>query len=163
MNVARPVENDVDMPVPNSAPPSFRSRASTSSSRRAEHDDIRSDAERMLAETFNDGEVSEGEQEASDDRQRLIHRSYGPQANDTRSHYSARLNRRMTEIPSFVNFRPANTNAARGRSQNPSLPNLTPSNDGVFANLDAKPELGEKLEEQPPVRQSDCIACLADN
>jgi len=25
------------------------------------------------------------------------------------------------------------------------------SNDGVFANLDAKPERGEKLEEQPPV------------
>ena len=25
------------------------------------------------------------------------------------------------------------------------------SNDGVFANLDAKPERGEKIEEQPPV------------
>lgn len=31
---------------------------------------------------------------------------------------------------------------------------LTSANDGVFANLNAKPERGEKLEENPPVRSS---------
>lgn len=31
---------------------------------------------------------------------------------------------------------------------------LTSANDGVFANLNAKPERGEKLEDHPPVRSS---------
>ena len=36
-----------------------------------------------------------------------------------------------------------------------AVPNqYTAPNDGVFANLNAKPERGEKTEEQPPVRFS---------
>lgn len=36
-----------------------------------------------------------------------------------------------------------------------TIPNhLTSANDGVFANLNAKPERGEKLEDHPPVRSS---------
>ena len=40
---------------------------------------------------------------------------------------------------------------ARPATVNPPYSSHSRSNDGVFANLDAKPERGEKLEEQPPV------------
>ena len=159
MNVTKPSETQTDIhaSTPNSAPPSFRSRASSSASRLDQNGNIRSDADQMLAETFNDGEASDGDEEAMDDRQRLIRQATGASADGTRV---AQLNRRMTEIPSFVTSRSASTNATRPGSQIPLTPNFTSSNDGVFANLDAKPELGEKLEEQPPVRRSTCISYL---
>ena len=162
-NGARPIDNEVHTSMPNSAPPSFRSRASSSASRRDQYDSTHSEAERMLAETFDDGENSDGDRDDIDDRQCLIRQSTGVQTDQTRATYSARLNRRMTEIPSFVNSRPATTSATRACTQTPTTPNFASSNDGVFANLDAKPELGEKLEEQPPVGQCSCTACLGSD
>lgn len=40
-----------------------------------------------------------------------------------------------------------------------AIPNhFTSANDGVFANLNAKPERGEKLEDHPPVRSSTLLS-----
>jgi hypothetical protein len=55
------------------------------------------------------------------------------------------IQRRMTQLPRFeptAATSGAPTVGARG------------VNDGVFGNLDAKPEVGEKTEELPPVRSA---------
>jgi len=76
-----------------------------------------------------------------------------PEAQEERppqSLYQPRIQRRVGEQP---------TPTAPAASVAMTLPNRTAtpystfssSNDGVFANLNAKPELGEKTEEQPPV------------
>ena len=153
VNTSASPEEEAHISTPISAPPSFRSRATSLASRQSQNDDTHSDAERMLAEAFNDGEGSDGEQGEEDDRQRLIRQTTGVLADDARSARPGRLNRRITEIPSFVTSRHYTSSALRSPSGIVFHPNLTSSNDGVFANLDAKPELGEKLEEQPPVRR----------
>jgi hypothetical protein len=59
------------------------------------------------------------------------------------------VERAVAEIPVFTPAAPGAPNrfyGAGGHNQ------FTSANDGVFANLNAKPERGEKLEEQPPVR-----------
>ncbi|PWY88492.1 hypothetical protein BO70DRAFT_359943 [Aspergillus heteromorphus CBS 117.55] len=146
-------------PTPSSPPPSFRSRSS-SPSRRLLHDDSRRDhADQTLADAFGDGSESEGEDEP-DDRQRLMRaqpdtRSVADsssssvaaassssssgseqQAGDVRS--GGGIQRRPTLLPSF------NTpGSGAGRV-------ISNANDGVFANLAAKPERGEKNEDLPP-------------
>jgi hypothetical protein len=50
------------------------------------------------------------------------------------------IERRVTQLPAFT---PHPTGIVYGGG----------SNDGVFANLSAKPERGEKVEEHPPVSQ----------
>ena len=68
----------------------------------------------------------------------------------TQSLYQPRIQRRVGE-------QPTSTVPAAPVAAPPSNRTATPystfssSNDGVFANLNAKPELGEKTEEQPPV------------
>ena len=135
--------------IPSSPPPSFRSRASSPSSRHllSSEDPITSDAERTLADTFDDGTGSDNESNDGDDRQRLMRAN--PQPLSTNDEDRPTLQRAVTEFPSF----PASTTGTLeapvrvyGGGARPS------SNDGVFANLSAKPEHGEKLEEQPPVR-----------
>lgn len=62
------------------------------------------------------------------------------------------------EARQAVSQLPGSVLVAQGRQNltpGVSIPNhLTSANDGVFANLNAKPERGEKLEEHPPVRSS---------
>ena len=138
-------------PTPSSPPPSFRSRSSSPSSRRllASHDPLATDAERTLNDTFNDGSDSEND-EAEDDRQRLM------RSNTVCSIQEQGNNGDTPDVPRTVNtIPPPATPAALGAALN--VPTRRPAsfnqsqNDGVFANLDAKPERGEKLEELPPV------------
>ena len=134
--------------VPSSPPPSFRSRASSLSSRHllSSEDPITSDAERTLADTFDDGAVSDNESNDGDDRQRLMRGNPQPPSADNEERPA--LQRAVTEFPTFPTAAPGTLAApvrVYGGGARPS------SNDGVFANLSAKPEHGEKLEEQPPV------------
>ena len=72
------------------------------------------------------------------------------QQGDSQDRPTSRVQRRTTELPAFVNPSPP-------AAQMTGVPFATFSsaNDGVFANLNAKPEKGEKVEELPPVRLSE--------
>ncbi|KAI9813529.1 MAG: hypothetical protein M1832_006260 [Thelocarpon impressellum] len=152
-NVEPPSPTSPHPSSPASPPPSFRSRASSPISRRLlSHDPLTSDADQALADSFDfpsDGEGSEdGGSDRADDTQRLMQRSPSDapdvDAVDERTVGDGRrpaVQRRNTIFPSVVAAVPA---SSTGRSVGGG------SNDGVFANLDAKPERGEKTDEQPP-------------
>jgi hypothetical protein len=132
-------------PIPNSPPPSFRSRASSPLSR---HDPLRSDADRELADTFDspsdDDESDDGHDAGTDDRQRLITSTSPTGDHVTNTPMSPveperPVERRVTQLPVFA----PRTGQAYGSGG---------ANDGVFANLSAKPTRGEDLDEKPPVR-----------
>jgi len=149
-----------DLP-PTSPPPSFRShsRSSSPSSRRLLHTDPLRNDDRELADAFGDEDGSDDDDEP-DDRQRLMRANpdgwappdHGQTAaassseprNDAQepSRGAPGFPRRPTILPSF-------TTLASGGSRS-----VAPSNDGVFANLAAKPERGEKNEDLPPVSLS---------
>lgn len=142
--------------TPSSPPPSFRSRTSSPLSRRllSSDDPIASEAERTLADTFDDGSDSDDDgNNDGDDRQRLmrastIHSDAGQQVVHDGDRPS--LPATVTRLPATV---PQLGVSAPTRPHTGPAPYSTFSqNDGVFANLNAKPERGEKLEEQPPVR-----------
>ena len=143
--------------TPSSPPPSFRSRTSSPSSRHllTSEDPIASEAERTLADTFDDGSDSDDDNtNGGDDRQRLM-RASTVQSDSTQRvvHDGNRpdLPRTITQFPGAV--APVVSNVpARSHTGVAPVSSLAHSNDGVFANLNAKPERGEKLEEQPPVR-----------
>ncbi|KAI9797861.1 MAG: hypothetical protein M1833_005061 [Piccolia ochrophora] len=137
-------------PTPASPPPSFRSRASSPTSHRLlSNDPLASEADRALADSFDapsDDEGSDGEGNGSgDDRQRLMrNRTRGGLGDNNSEGEGARpprIERRVTELPIFM---PSSTAPSAGRG------GPTSANDGVFANMNAKPERGEKLDEQPP-------------
>lgn len=151
-----PTRSDI---TPTSPPPSFRSRSrSTSpSSRRLLHGDpLHNDDDQTLADAFGDEDGSDDDGEP-DDRQRLMRANpdagspagYGQVASSASSSdartdgqeqpRTSPLPRRTTILPSF-------TTTASGGSRS-----VAQSNDGVFANLAAKPERGEKNEDLPPV------------
>ncbi|KKY15648.1 putative metal homeostatis protein bsd2 [Phaeomoniella chlamydospora] len=137
-----PVISASNHALPSSPPPSFRSRASSPTSRHVfSQDPLDNEAEQTLADTFDDGEGSDREDEEVDDRQRLMRASADSpspslDAQPTTNEYrpAPQIVRRVTEFPGV---------SVSSRS-------LQSANDGVFANLSAKPERGEKLEEQPP-------------
>lgn len=147
-------EDDIESPIapssrqniPSSPPPSFRSRTSSPSSRRLlSQDPLAQDADQDLADTFDDGEESDAENDG-DARQRLMRADSAQlSTHNAQPNVSAATNgapvieRRITELPAF---RPSTTSTTVQR----------PTNDGVFANLSAKLERGEDLEEKPPVR-----------
>ncbi|KAJ5172907.1 hypothetical protein N7492_005500 [Penicillium capsulatum] len=141
--------------TPTSPPPSFRSRSASPSSRRLLHDDpLHNDDDQTLADAFGDEDGSDEENEP-DDRQRLMRANpdasssidHGPAAASSSSetgtdvHHQPHVSmppRRTTILPRFLSrFSGANQSSA-------------PSNDGVFANLAAKPERGDKNEDLPP-------------
>ncbi|KAI9822557.1 MAG: hypothetical protein M1827_000276 [Pycnora praestabilis] len=146
--------------IPSSPPPSFRSRASSPTSHYllSDHDPLITDADRTLADTFDapsDGEDSDNEaEEGGDDRQSLMHRTRGnspsipvggDNANAAGTERPPVVQRRITQLPVFAPATPAP--GATGRVYGGGSRS---TNDGVFANLSAKPERGEKTEEQPP-------------
>lgn len=134
--------------IPSSPPPSFRSRASSPVSRHLLSDDpLTSDADRTLEDTFNDGSDSDNEQENnSDDRQHLIRGNpSSPTPDDASRSATQRL---ITEPPILGPVSLEHSNRPHGVALNSQF---SSANDGVFANLNAKPERGEKTEEQPPV------------
>ncbi|KAJ2896877.1 hypothetical protein MKZ38_005130 [Zalerion maritima] len=119
--------------IPNSPPPSFRSRTSSLAQREA-----RRPVDPALEDAF-DGDDSDGE---ADDRQRLV-----------RSNTSSTFTQRGQEVTSRATPAavpsPA-TNAAQtstaGRVYGGGI-----QSDGVFSNLTAKPERGDsEKDEQPP-------------
>ncbi|KAF1988296.1 hypothetical protein K402DRAFT_419634 [Aulographum hederae CBS 113979] len=142
--------------IPSSPPPSFRSHASspTSPSRRrllSTSDPLASEAERTLADTFDSPSDSESDDDqdrehGADDRQRLMRaqpESPKPEEDDDTPPPPPPLQRRTTEFPG---------------AQVPGAHPLTGvrriygggANDGVFANLSAKPQRGDDLDEKPP-------------
>ena len=139
--------NDDDVPVnpqlPNSPPPSFRSRASSPTSRHIEPVD------QNLADTFDADGSDSDEENDGDDRQRLMRGTpssssaeqiHTPATTTTDGQRPAPpIERRATYLPVFA---PTTGRVYGGGS----------GSDGVFANLSAKPEAGEKTEEHPPVR-----------
>lgn len=125
--------------VPSSPPPPFRSRASSIGSRRHGSHHSPEPVDQTLEDTFDAGPNADDEHNAlEDDRQRLIHDA--AVAHDQIQGTRPGVSRNITVLPSFFT-------SNRSRQTGPSAM----SNDGVFANLSAKPEKGEKLEEQPPV------------
>lgn len=142
--------------APSSPPPSFHSRSSSPSSRRLLREDPHStDADQTLADTFGEGNDSDDDDEP-DDRQRLMRANVEPadssHAAASRAESSAESQntpsptghpRSPTILPSFTTPTPTTTGSSRVMSS---------ANDGVFANLAAKPERGEKTEDLPPVR-----------
>jgi len=134
-----PMTPSSDSHIPSSPPPSFRSRASSPTSRRLlDQDPLASEAEQNLADTFDDGEASDAE-DHGDDRQRLIRVDTGL-TGQAEQQVVPQIQRRITELPSFIPPVPRAHNRGVNR----------PTNDGVFANLAAKPERGENLDEKPP-------------
>ncbi|KAK4549132.1 hypothetical protein LTR36_007589 [Oleoguttula mirabilis] len=127
--------------LPNSPPPSFRSRAS--SRRPSRDDDHQSEEERNLNDAFDAPSDDEDEDEGTRDQRRLIPQSTtgqdaAPLTEDARRPTVPQ--RRVTEIPVFAPVA-ASGRVVGGGSQ---------VNDGVWANISAKPRAGEDLEEKPP-------------
>lgn len=127
--------------IPASPPPSFHSRASspTGVSRHLLSDDpLVEDADRTLADTF-DTDSGEEDGDGRDDRQRLMrgNPSDGRDGEDDAPRIG--IQRRVTQLPVFQTQAPSGRIVGGGQ------------NDGVFANLSAKPTRGEDLEEKPPV------------
>ncbi|KAF3005073.1 hypothetical protein E8E13_009623 [Curvularia kusanoi] len=122
---------------PASPPPSFRSRASSPTSRRLLQDDPLApseDRDRTLADTFDSDSDDDEDEHGRDDRQRLMRGN--PQPEDDAPQPG--LLRRTTELPTFNTQTPASGRVYGG------------GNGGVWANLSAKPTRGEDLEEKPP-------------
>lgn len=148
-----PARSDLN---PTSPPPSFRSRSSSPSSRRLLHNDPVRHDDQELADAFGDEDNSDDDDEP-DDRQRLMRANTDgwappdltqtPMSSSSESRNDAQepsraapgIPRRPTMLPTF-----ATPGSGGSRS-------VAPSNDGVFANLAAKPERGEKNEDLPPV------------
>jgi hypothetical protein len=90
---------------------------------------------------------SDDEDNDGDDRQRLMRGSpSSPRADSPVGATTERppaIERRPTQFPVFTPTPRAGTGRVYGGGS---------GSDGVFANLSAKPEMGEKLEEHPPVR-----------
>ncbi len=148
--------------TPSSPPPSFRSRASSPSSRHLfSEDPITTEAERTLADTFDDGSDSDDDgHDEGDDRQRLM-RANTHQSESERVVLDGNGPNRpgaVTRLPVVV---PPVSSDVPARPYTGATPfsTFSHSNDGVFANLNAKPERGEKLEEQPPV-STIIVTCL---
>ncbi|KAK0642415.1 putative metal homeostasis protein bsd1 [Lasiodiplodia hormozganensis] len=135
-------------PIPSSPPPSFRSRASSPSQQRllSEHDPLSSDADRELEDTFaspSDDESDDEHGDGMDDRQRLMRgqpeSSRSDDGHEGSSEEESRprpIVRRVTQLPAFV---PGGRVIGGGSG-----------NDGVFANLSAKPSREDEAEEKPP-------------
>lgn len=138
-------------PVPDSPPPSFRSRAS---SRRPSQSDNhnRSEEERNLHDAFDAPSDDESDDENTADQRRLIQRtpsrssSNGSEASTSQPQPPRRPaspQRAVTQIPVYVPTPAAGATGGRvygGGS----------GSDGVWANLNAKPRAGEDVEEKPP-------------
>lgn len=119
-------------PIPNSPPPSFHSRASSTSRQRSVDPD--------LADAFDDDDDSDDE---IDDRRRLVRQNSTPDA-------SSSENVSTWEPPSQPPPRPAPASSG----SRPRVVGGGVGSDGVFANLSARPERGDpekEKDELPPV------------
>ncbi|KJX98765.1 metal homeostatis protein bsd2 [Zymoseptoria brevis] len=130
--------------IPASPPPSFRSHQS--SRRHSRDEESRpNEEERDLDNAFDAPSDDEDDDDDTRDRRQLIATS-----DSTHSHEGAQSGstsrpdappRSVTQLPSFPVPPPGGSGRVVGSSQ---------ANDGVFANISAKPRAGEDLEEKPP-------------
>ncbi|KAL4788215.1 hypothetical protein BJX76DRAFT_200714 [Aspergillus varians] len=154
--------------TPASPPPSFRShsRSVSPSARRLLHDDPlnQNSTDQTLADAFDDSGSEDGDE--PDDRQRLMRAQPTPYSAPDTSNIStpaggvgaSSSSGANTETQSESNSPPTRgvqrTSTLLpffgGMSSSNSNRHVSSSNDGVFANLAAKPERGEKSEDLPP-------------
>ncbi|RMD40989.1 hypothetical protein DV735_g4141, partial [Chaetothyriales sp. CBS 134920] len=143
------------MTIPASPPPSFRSRESSvtgrllSAAAGPSRGGRSTEADQDLADTFDDGRASDdSDADDEDDRQRFMRGNPNPDYSPPLPHPPpaasgttttaptrppCRVERRVTELPAFH-----------------PQPRMSSANDGVFANLAAKLDRGEQVEEKPP-------------
>lgn len=147
-----PTTNYIDQPIPTSPPPSFRSQASSPTLlRHSPRDDV-SSVDQTLADTFDDGQASDDDADnVGDDRQRLMQGTRVSQENQSVSATAVVLSQVSAEQDGNSNPRVNPAVSTPTQSSATSYTAFSSSNDGVFANLNAKPERGEKNEDQPPV------------
>lgn len=135
-------------PIPSSPPPSFHSRSSSPRPKAP------TTADRELEDTFaspSDDDDSGDDHDGPDDRQRLMRgqpessRDHSSDGGESSSQHRTLtpprpIERRVTQLPAFVPGAISNGRVVGGGV----------GNDGVFANLSAKPTRGEEVEEKPP-------------
>jgi len=139
-----PNQGTAEQSIPNSPPPSFRSRAS---SRRTslQNSQTQTEAERSLADAFAGPSDDESDDENESSR-RLVETS----PTDPNSPSRPDNQRRMTEIPAFnANANTANSGRVYGGGS-------SSTRDGVFANITAKPTRQDMDDEKPPVCSTLC-------
>lgn len=123
--------------VPNSPPPSFRSRAS---SRRTSRDDLphRAEADHDLDDAFAAPSDDDSDDEDARDRRRLIHNTETNTGGEISLPRPDGPERQVTQFPA----------AAQGSSSGRVIG--AGQTDGVFSNISAKPRPGDDVEEKPP-------------
>ncbi|KAI1122287.1 hypothetical protein F5Y10DRAFT_281827 [Nemania abortiva] len=142
--------------IPNSPPPSFHSRASSADRRRQ---NVHSD----LADAFDtDGDDGDDSDDEPDDRQRLVRGNSFPTSSSSSPSQHAAAASAPTSSAAFETTRPI----VPGLQATPAQPFTTTSrtqpttnsriygggiqSDGVFSNMTARPERGEKVVEEAP-------------
>jgi len=140
-------ESPISPHVPGSPPPSFHSRASSPTSRHH----TSSSVDQNLADAFDADGSDSDEENDGDDRQRLMRGS----PSSTTLQESAAATRPLEGEGEGERH----AASPPPPPPPPALPTPRPAgrvygggigSDGVFANLTAKPDVGEKLEENPP-------------
>lgn len=138
-----------DSSIPNSPPPSFRSRASSRRTSREQEHHNNEDHDRVLDDAFaapSDDE-SDNDDEAASSRRLVRNNDQNQSDNEHDDSRAARrpLNRRVTEINMFM------PGGSQDQSNSRVYGGGQGTRDGVFANISAKPTPGEDVEEKPPV------------
>lgn len=180
-------DSDTTTPaVPSSPPPSFHSRSTSPSSRRLLPNESRdNEADRTLEDAFGGDDDSDSDDEP-DDRQRLMRAGTNSRTPSYNSNHNAgetapsssqlqSQSQLQTQSQSGTEGRQDGSNGSGGgggaRERSATvLPTfgggtatsgrvISSANDGVFTNLSAKPERGEKNEDHPPVCAV-CCPCL---
>ncbi|TLD17652.1 uncharacterized protein PgNI_00555 [Pyricularia grisea] len=141
--------------IPNSPPPSFRSRESSIFGR--DRNDARpKDVDTTLADAFDSADDSDDD---VDDTQRLVRATPGTsQASTSAAPSSSSSQVGVNPTATRNTATPGGQPATAQSPASPSGAAATPfrvygagmQSDGVFSNLSAKPERGEEKEEQPP-------------
>ncbi|CAD6502994.1 BgTH12-02667 [Blumeria graminis f. sp. triticale] len=142
-----------DSPVtPQSPPPSFRSRASSLAIRNR----TLSTVNQNLAEAFDADGSDIDEDNDGDSRQRLMQglSSSSPRERRDTAIISPLESSRPTVARSETNIPPQGPTTTTGRVYGGGS-----GSDGVFANLSAKPESGEKIDEHPPTYEQAAADC----
>ncbi|BDD55573.1 hypothetical protein MAP00_001073 [Monascus purpureus] len=152
-----PDHSRLNAAIPSSPPPSFHSRSSSPSSRRLLHDEPsrNNEADTALTDAFGAEDESDADEEP-DDRQRLMRanpesRTSTHNINEAASSSDARTETQSESHGLGTRGRSGTVLPTFSGSTAPSGRVINSTNDGVFANLAAKPERGEKTEDLPPV------------
>ncbi|KAL2368292.1 metal homeostatis protein bsd2 [Blastomyces gilchristii SLH14081] len=137
--------------IPTSPPPSFHSRSPSPPSRRLlSHDPLHSEADQTLVDTFGDDDEDSDAEDGTDDRQRLMRGSTSPPGDNGSTHFGRGGNGGQSQgVSTTGNMAQAAFNPPVSTSSR-TIHGAGTTNDGVFANLAAKPERGEKTEDLPP-------------